>query len=333
MQLSNKEEGFPPPPLPLPKSNPGGFLEQIAAATSSPVVPAAAAAAASSGTTGAHQQDGFFAERNKSLLIMVLLVLLVLAILGINLLNIAGNVLQSTMILIAPIINQLFAIFGYTTGNVLNEATDFTTDTLKLGVDIAGGTVKDLGGILIEASNRGGVGALDNPTEMSLDQIVQQGSSMEEIPSPSTPACPVQPAANQLQLDQQSPQVVPSPQTVGGGFAPAPSPAAPMPDSSTSLIQAPTTNWCLVGNYLGSRGCLQIDNHDQCQSKQIFPTREECVQPNSNHVSSTFVPQLFSTYSSPPNSSVTTLPHVNYITGMTYMKPEGPPNFPYLQVQ
>ena len=318
MQVFNekKEEGSS---FSLPKSNnnnPNGFFGQL---KSSPVQIEAHPATTTTSLFGSTNEGN-----NKSMIIVVLLVLLVLAILGINLLNIAGNVLQTIMRLISPLVNQIFAVFGYTTGNVLNEATDFTTDTLKLGVDIAGGTVKNLGGILIKASDRGmGAGALDNnPTDLSLDEIVQQGSSSSS---------PVQPAANQLQMAQKTEQVVPA---VGGVFSPAPSHSAPLPDSSTSLIQAPTTNWCLVGNYLGSRGCLQIDNHDQCQSNQIFPTREECVKPSSSDISSTFVPQLFSTHSSSlPNSSGTTNTPVNYTTEMTYVRPEGPPNFPYLQIQ
>jgi hypothetical protein len=325
MQVSSNEKKEEGSSFSLPKSNnPSGFFGQVMSATSG--VAKSSPVQVQANPTTATSIFGSSSEGNsKSVLIIVLLVLLVLAILGINLLNIAGNVLQAIMRMISPLVNQIFAVFGYTTGNVLNEATDFTTDTLKLGVDIAGGTVKNLGGILIKASDRGmGEGALDNnPTGLSLDEIVQQGSS----PSSS----PVQPAANQLQMDQQTEQNVPIPPTVGR-FAPAPSPLAPMPDSSTSLIQAPTTNWCLVGNYLGSRGCLQIDNHDQCQSNQIFATKEECVKPSTGDISSTFVPQLFSTHSSPITNNNIKLP-TNYSNSMTYVNPEGPPNFPYLQIQ
>lgn len=326
MQVSSNEKKEEGSSFSLPKSNnPNkGFFGQVMSATSG-VAKSSPVQIQANPTTTVSSIFGSTSEgNNKSVIIIVLVVLLVLAILGINLLNIAGNVLQAIMRMISPLVNQLFTIFGYTTGNVLNEATDFTTDTLKLGVDIAGGTVKNLGGILIKASDRGmGEGALDNnSTGLSLDEIVQQGSS---------PSSPVQPAANQLQMDQQTEQVVPVPQTVRG-FAPAPSPTAPMPDSSTSLIQAPTTNWCLVGNYLGSRGCLQIDNHDQCQSNQIFATREECVKPSSSDISSTFVPQLFSTHSSTISNNNIKLP-TNYSNSMTYVNPEGPPNFPYLQIQ
>lgn len=52
---------------------------------------------------------------------------------------------------------------------------------------------------------------------------------------------------------------------------------------------APTTNpviatnskkgWCLVGEQLGKRGCIEIDEHDKCMSGQVYPSQKMCLNP------------------------------------------------------
>jgi hypothetical protein len=54
-------------------------------------------------------------------------------------------------------------------------------------------------------------------------------------------------------------------------------------DSTVSPIQKPITsnktNWCLVGEYQGRRGCIEVGESDKCLSGQIFPTRQACLNP------------------------------------------------------
>lgn len=55
-------------------------------------------------------------------------------------------------------------------------------------------------------------------------------------------------------------------------------------DKTSSNIQNPISNkkssgkWCLVGEYEGKRGCIQVDDSDVCMSQKIFDSNEECVQ-------------------------------------------------------
>lgn len=58
----------------------------------------------------------------------------------------------------------------------------------------------------------------------------------------------------------------------------------PKEDASTNPIQKPITsnknaNWCLVGEYEGRRGCIEIGDQDKCLSGQIFPDRQTCIKP------------------------------------------------------
>lgn len=55
-------------------------------------------------------------------------------------------------------------------------------------------------------------------------------------------------------------------------------------DKSSSNIQNPISNkkssgkWCLVGEYEGKRGCIEIDDSDVCMSQKIFDSNDECVK-------------------------------------------------------
>ena len=55
-------------------------------------------------------------------------------------------------------------------------------------------------------------------------------------------------------------------------------------DKSSSTIQNNISNkkssgkWCLVGEYEGKRGCINIDDSDVCMSQKIFDSNDECVK-------------------------------------------------------
>jgi hypothetical protein len=55
-------------------------------------------------------------------------------------------------------------------------------------------------------------------------------------------------------------------------------------DKTSSNIQNPISNkkssgkWCLVGEYEGKRGCVEINDSDVCMSQKIFDSNDECVQ-------------------------------------------------------
>jgi hypothetical protein len=62
-----------------------------------------------------------------------------------------------------------------------------------------------------------------------------------------------------------------------------PSTNQPVPDASVDPIQKPITagkvNWCLVGEYQGKRGCIEVDDDSKCMSGQVFPTQNMCLNP------------------------------------------------------
>lgn len=59
----------------------------------------------------------------------------------------------------------------------------------------------------------------------------------------------------------------------------------PAPSPSESPIQKPITagktGWCLVGEYEGKRGCVEVGEQDKCMSGQIFATQNACINPGT----------------------------------------------------
>jgi hypothetical protein len=58
----------------------------------------------------------------------------------------------------------------------------------------------------------------------------------------------------------------------------------PSPSPSESPIQKPITagktGWCLVGEYEGKRGCVEVGEQDKCMSGQLFASLNACANPN-----------------------------------------------------
>ena len=55
------------------------------------------------------------------------------------------------------------------------------------------------------------------------------------------------------------------------------------PDIAANPIQNPITankkSWCLVGEYQGRRGCIEVSEQDKCLSGQVFPEQKMCLNP------------------------------------------------------
>ena len=60
----------------------------------------------------------------------------------------------------------------------------------------------------------------------------------------------------------------------------------PKEDEGSGPIQNPITSnkatWCLVGEYQGNRGCVEVDDENKCMSGQTFPTQHTCLNPARN---------------------------------------------------
>lgn len=181
---------------------------------------------------GAESGPSMFTNQNA--IIVILVVLLILSFLGINLILIAGNTVQGITSIFGPIVGQILGLFGYTVGSVLNRSSDIVTNTAKVGLDIANGTVHDVGNLIGGA----GAGAIAGPIKQNLDAALNHSRISNNMPRADDYGNPIQ-----------------------------------------QPITAGKRGWCLVGEYQGRRGCIDVDEQDQCLSGQVYPTQKICLNP------------------------------------------------------
>lgn len=121
---------------------------------------------------------------------MVLVVLLTLSFVGINVLDSLSNLLKGLEALVSPIVKPLLGVFGYTTGTIINKTADVIADTATAGVEVAEGTVHEIGDLLISASNNGvDTAKLDSALNISRNKTVNQpeaDTTSNPIQSPIT---------------------------------------------------------------------------------------------------------------------------------------------------
>ena len=175
----------------------------------------------------------------KNLVIVILTALLIFSFLGINLLVVLGNLLQTIVKIFSPLITQILSVFGYTAGTILDKTEDVATTVAKAGIDIAGGTVQSVADLLKK-------GSIDNVNPQAINELDRSlNSKVSRQPNYSY--------------------------------------NEPKPDSSVDPIQKPITYdknvWCLVGEYEGKRGCVEVDDANKCLSGQVFPNEQMCLNP------------------------------------------------------
>lgn len=128
---------------------------------------------------------------NKNVIIMILLILLILSILGTTIFIFIGNSLKNIADIVFNLFIKLLSFFGYTTGSAINKTADVVGDTAKVGIDIAQGTVFDIGNIIKDASQ----GQIDNNVKTNLDNalnITPIPLNPPKTPEPTSSESPIQ---------------------------------------------------------------------------------------------------------------------------------------------
>jgi hypothetical protein len=236
----------------------------------------------------------FFAEKN--ILIITLVILLALSLLGINILTLLGSGIQYIVNWIGPYISKFLFNVSDTTGAVINKTSDVVSNTTKVGIDIADGSVHSLGNIMRNTNNiNPTVG--ENPVLSNLVNV-----NKTSIPVPQVnPNAGVDVGQPQQSVYVQVPVAVPVPSPSSTVYVPVPSPstpvyvpapyavptpyAVPAPvnlDEVLNKSQSKTNGWCFVGEYNGDRNCVSVTDQDKCMSGQIFPSEQKCLKVKTN---------------------------------------------------
>ena len=171
-----------------------------------------------------------------------------------------GDITKNTLIMILTVILVLsllgvniFLLFGDMLQNIVNIFRPVVSKTLsELGY--ASGTLIDNSSEIVADTAKTGIDILHGTADSVGDLLIKasgQGSG----------------AALDKHINQP-PINVPHP---------------PSPNETTNPIQANSSSksqWCLVGEYNGSRGCVSVNEQDKCLSGQVFPSQQICLNPN-----------------------------------------------------
>ena len=211
----------------------------------------------------------------KDMLILVLFVSLVLSILGINIFAGVAYIIQYITNLLKPILSTL----GFATGTVINTTADLTSDTAKFGIDVAEGTVQDIGNLFISASDKNVIPDFKQQYNKYSAALLNRA-----VPPTQTPSGAPTPAPVAVPVPVPVPVSVPTPAKTMDETINTPPPKymnQVVSDTSVSNIQnaASKSNWCLIGDYKGRRSCIDIDDADRCLSGQVFPSQQICLNP------------------------------------------------------
>jgi len=138
------------------------------------------------------QQSTNMSYDSKNLIILLLLIIVVFSFLGVNLLYVSGNLLETIYNIFAPFIGKILSLFGYGTGVILNETTDVVTNVSKTGIDLVGGAITDVGDLLIKSSGRGQGQGHNNVYQKHLDLTLNKSKKQQRDHSEDTSENPIQ---------------------------------------------------------------------------------------------------------------------------------------------
>jgi hypothetical protein len=110
--------------------------------------------------------EGLFGGKN--MIILILIMLLIFSFLGINILIVSGNIYDEVRVTVLPVIEKVLAMFGYSSGILIDKTADTASDAIKFSTDIAHGAVDSIGDLLKVASKS----RLEEDTQLALDQTL-----------------------------------------------------------------------------------------------------------------------------------------------------------------
>lgn len=192
-------------------------------------------------------------NETKNYIIVALLLLTFFSLLGINLLYEAGDGFQWATSGIVPYIKKILGVVGWSTGSIINVSTDIVSDTARAGIDVAEGSIQSVGNLLQTASKGGMSIDLSENQKLLNDGVRGSSQTAQQQPSQQQPS-QQQPISSEVKKDQSSNSI-----------------QNPISNKKAS------TKWCLVGEYQGKRGCIEVNHDDICASEKIYNNLGECI--------------------------------------------------------
>lgn len=210
--------------------------------------------------------SNWFTLDTKNILIILLIVFILFPALITSIVIVLGDSFKSITDFLKPIIIDFSRLFGYSAGTIINTTADVATDVSKTGIDIAGGSIKNVGN-LIQGKTGPEINIKEKPC---LDNNNDNDNDKGKYPKDLDII--IQKKIDE-KVDKKIEDIDKRPTKYKEYKA----------DTDDNTIQKPIAsdkiNWCLVGEYQNKRGCVSVTESDKCLSGQIFPSKEMCLNP------------------------------------------------------
>jgi hypothetical protein len=190
--------------------------------------------------------DSTYGFSNKTIIIILSLIIVMI------LLNTETRVILETLAkTVYNLSMNILRLLGIVTGSAINLTANVGGNVARTGIDITQGALHSVGNIL--------TGGNTNLGNINLGNANLGNANLAN--------------ANQAKdLDN----------TINKATI-AQSNTIPNPDNAGNPIQKPIVDnkqsWCLVGEYKGTRGCIEVSNADKCMSGQVYPQQKMCLNP------------------------------------------------------
>lgn len=159
-----------------------------------------------------------------------------------------GNIFRNIALMFYNLLMNILSLFGLVAGSAIHKTADVAGDVARTGVDITEGTLHSVGNILTGSQYQ--------------DQQPQQPQQLSQQQQQHQPD--LDKKVNNSTIGQRNAQI-------------------PVPDTTENPIQNPISHgknaWCLVGDYKGRRGCIEVSEQDKCMSGQVYPSQKMCLNP------------------------------------------------------
>ena len=185
--------------------------------------------------------DSTYGFSNKTIIIILSLIIVMI------LLNTETRVILETLAkTVYNLSMNILRLLGIVTGSAINLTANVGGNVARTGIDITQGALHSVGNILTGGNTNLGNANLGNINLGNANQAKDLDNTI-----------------NKATIAQSN--------------------TIPNPDNAGNPIQKPIVDnkqsWCLVGEYKGTRGCIEVSNADKCMSGQVYPQQKMCLNP------------------------------------------------------
>ena len=216
-------------------------------------------------SSSTNNTSSFFDQISNISIVTWVIIIIVLAFLGFNVFQYLAYGTQEIADFFGPFTNNILGIFGSTTAQTIDVATEGTRTAVNVAADTSTELIDTTANIIDSGLDRiqstTNVIRGDEESSKLLKQELSKAYDNVDIMQNNA-------------LNQELNRMLPNKLEIGE--------VSYKEDDANSNIQYGNnkTGFCFIGNNNGTRACVEVGVNDQCMSEDIYPSRDICINPN-----------------------------------------------------